>query len=175
MGCAFPHDRVYHLGVADRLGSDVAISNQAFGARIYPIIAFDLDHRSQHRCSALLGDLDQFFRERAHLPATASWSRSFHHGSMNTFIIPPHTAGLSDEISSSRSIRTILGFRVRMTSMASRFTSASPHPPPIVPRISPHAVTTILAPTSRGVEPFVETIVATAIVSPLWRNSFTWW
>src|SRR5262249_61893659 len=99
MGCAFPDDCVYHFGVADRLGSDLAITNQAFGPGIYSIIAFDLDHLSQHRGRALLGDLDQFFGERAHLPATASWSRSFHPGSRNTFIIPPHTAGLSDEIS----------------------------------------------------------------------------
>jgi hypothetical protein len=63
MGCAFPDNCFYHLGVADRLGSELAITNQAFGAGIYPIIAFDLDHRSQHRCSALLGDLDKFFRE----------------------------------------------------------------------------------------------------------------
>ena len=70
-------------------------------------------------------------------------------------------------------MRTVLGLRVRMTSIASRFTSASPQPPPMVPRISPQAVTTILAPTSRGVEPLVETMVATARVSPLSRNSFT--
>src|SRR5262249_46086969 len=175
MGCAFPDDCFYHFGVADRLGSDLAITNQAFGPGIYSIIAFDLDHRSQHRGSALRGALVQFFEECAHLPATAPWSPSSHHGSMNTFMIPPHTAGLSDEMSSKRSIRTIRGLRVRMPSMASRFTSASPHPPPIVPRISPHAVTTIWAPTSRGVDLFVETIVAPAIVSLLSRNSFTWW
>src|SRR6266498_436478 len=78
---------------------------------------------------------------------------------MNTFMMPPQTAGLSDEISSSRSTRTVRGLRARMTSMASLLTSASPQPPPIVPRISPQAVTTILAPTSRGVEPFVDTMV----------------
>ena len=92
---------------------------------------------------------------------------------MKTFMIPPHTAGLSEEISSSRSTRTVRGLRERITSIASRFTSASPQPPPMVPRISPQAVTTILAPTSRGVEPLAETMVATATVSPLSRNSFT--
>ena len=92
---------------------------------------------------------------------------------MKTFMMPPHTAGLSDEMSSRRSTRTVRGLRVRTTSMASRRTSASPQPPPMVPRISPHAVTTILAPTSRGVEPLVETMVATATVSPLSRNSLT--
>src|SRR4029434_1784235 len=175
MDCAFSDNCLNDLGIADRLSSYLAVTNQAFGTGVHPLIAFDLDHRSQHRCRALLGDLDEFFRQRTHLLVTASWSRSFHHGSMNTFMIPPHTAGLSDEMSSKRSIRTSLGLRVRIASMASRFTSASPQPPPMVPRISPHAVTTILAPTSRGVEPFVDTLVTPASVSPLSRNSFTWW
>ena len=163
------------LGVADRFGSATLpsrIRHLAPGSiRPSPSTSTTV---SQHRRFALLGDLDEFFRQRTHLPLAASWSRSFHHGSMKTFMMPPHTAGLSDEISSSRSIRTVRGLRVRITSMASRFTSASPQPPPMVPRISPQAVTTILAPTSRGVEPLADTMVATATVSPLSRNSFTW-
>src|SRR5512144_1116703 len=137
MGGAFPDDCPDDVWVTDSFSANLTVTNQAFGSGNDSLIAFHLDHRSQHRSGTLLDDLDEFFRERTHLWGKASWSRSFHHGSMNTFMIPPHTAGLSDEMSSKRSIRTVRGLRVRMTSMASRFTSASPQPPPMVPRISP--------------------------------------
>src|SRR4030095_16257476 len=153
MDCAFSDNCLNDLGIADRLSSYLAVTNQAFGNGVHAPMAFDLDHRSQHRCRALLGDLDEFFRQRTHLLVTAYWSRSFPQGSMNASMIPPHPAGVSDEMSSKRSIRTVLGLRVRIASMASRFQSASPQPPPMVPRLSPHRVTIILAPTSRGVEP----------------------
>src|SRR4030095_5986613 len=151
-----------------------AVAHQALGAGLDASNAIHFDDRGKHGRVALLTDFNQFFRKGTHLPPAASWSRSCHHGSIKTFIMPPQTAGLSEEISSNKSTRTVRGLRVRITSIASRFTSASPQPPPMVPRISPHAVTTILAPTSRGVDPFADTIVATARVSPLSRNSFTW-
>src|ERR1043166_7082951 len=175
MDCAFSNNRVDDFTIADGLGANFAVVYEALRAGLNPVTAFDLDDRRQNRSNPVFGDVDQFCRERAHLRFAASSSRSFHHGSIKTFMIPPHTAGLSDEISSRRSIRTIRGSRVRITSIASRFTSASPHPPPIVPSISPQAVTTIFAPTSRGVDPLVETMVASARVSPLLRNSLTWW
>jgi hypothetical protein len=58
---AFPDDCFYDLGVTDRFGSDLAITNQAFGTGIHPIVAFNLDYRCQHRRGALLGDLYKFF------------------------------------------------------------------------------------------------------------------
>src|SRR6266513_3920816 len=175
MGAAFLEDRLNYPGVTHGFRCYLAVTNQALGTGLYAVISLYLDHGGEHRGSFLLADPDQFFRQRTHFELATSSSRSFHHGSMKTFMMPPQTAGLSDEMSSKRSTLTIRGLRVRITSIASRFTSASPQPPPMVPRISPHAVTTILAPTSRGVEPLVETIVATAKVSPLSRNSFTWW
>src|ERR1043166_8097415 len=173
MNRAFANNRVDDFSIADRFGANFAIAYQALSPGFDPVTAFDLDDRRQNGSNTLLGNVDQFCGERAHFRFAASSSRSFHQGSIKTFMMPPHTAGLSDEISSRRSTRTVRGLRVRITSMASRFTSASPQPPPMVPRISPQAVTTIFAPTSRGVEPLVEIIVARASVSPLSRNSFT--
>src|SRR5262249_60669407 len=74
MGCAFPDDCFYHFGVADRLGSDFAITNQAFGPGIYSIIAFDLDSRSQHRGRALLVALAQFSRGGCPFPRPPPWA-----------------------------------------------------------------------------------------------------
>src|SRR5262245_15277781 len=134
---ALAHNGIDDLGVTDSLGAHPAVTDQAFGARLDLDAAFRFDDRGQYRRHALLGDLDKFLSQRAHFARTASWSRSFHHGSMNTFMMPPHTAGLSDEMSSSKSTRTVRGFLVRIASIASRFTSASPQPPPMVPKISP--------------------------------------
>ena len=61
MGCAFSDDRFHEGRIADGFGSDLAVTNQAFGACFHSIVAFDLDHRGQHRGGALLGDLDEFF------------------------------------------------------------------------------------------------------------------
>jgi len=45
-------------------------------------------------------------------------------------------------------------------------TSASMQPPPIEPIIAPSALTSILEPMARGVDPLVDTTVARAAVSP---------
>src|SRR6266852_2365906 len=95
-------------------------------------------------------------------------------GCTNTSKMPPHTPWLSMAISSVRSTCTIVGRRVSMTLSAARHTSASPHPPPTVPLISPPRCTSIFAPTSRGTEPLRLTMVATAVVSPAsicWMSS----
>src|SRR5947208_14528988 len=133
-------------GVTHGFLSYLAVTKQALGAGLYAVVSLYLDHGGEHRGSFLLADPDQFFRQRTHFELATSSSRSFHHGSMNTFMIPPQTAALSDEMSSKRSTLTTRGLRVRLTSIASRFTSASPQPTPMVPRIAPYTVTTILAP-----------------------------
>jgi len=97
----------------------------------------------------------------------------FRHGSIKTSMVPPQTAGLFDSMSSMSSTPDITGRCERIDWTASRQTSASPQPPPTVPRIAPEAVTTICAPTSRGVEPRVETMVVTATVSPSSKNCLT--
>jgi hypothetical protein len=62
MDGAFLENCLYDASVADRFGSDLAVTNQAFGTGLHPIMAFDLDHRSQHSRGSLLDDLDECFR-----------------------------------------------------------------------------------------------------------------
>src|SRR5579883_413048 len=57
--------------------------------------------------------------------------------------------------------------------MACSITSVSTQPPLIEPATSPRAVTAILAPAGRGVEPDVVSTVATAMRSPRPRHSST--
>ncbi len=86
-------------------------------------------------------------------------------------MIPPHTPSACIETSSVRSTRTVVAAPVWITSSAARITSASPQPPPTVPTCRPSGWMIILAPTSRGTEPFTSMIVATATVSSAAMNS----
>ena len=93
--------------------------------------------------------------------------------STNTSMIPPHTPNVCIETSSVRSTRTVVGSPVWITSSAARSTSASPQPPPTVPTCRPSGWMIILAPTSRGTEPLMSMMVATATVSSASMKSFS--
>ena len=66
----------------------------------------------------------------------------------------------SPSVGSVRSTTTVRDSPSSMVSMALCQTSASPHPPPIVPANVPSGRSSITAPVDRGVEPDVSDTVA---------------
>ena len=123
--------------------------------------AFRLRSRQWDGERILAGELNRWARVPARYPAVSGPQRS-----TKTSMIPPQTPRLSMEMSSVRSTRTVRGCPSLITSRAARITSASPHPPPTVPTWSPVGCISILAPTSRGTDPFTIVMVAMATVVP---------
>src|SRR5690606_31171292 len=91
-------------------------------------------------------------------------------GSTSTFMRPPHTSSSSSR-SPAKSTSTSRAKPVSITSWATDRMTPSPHPPPTVPVTLKSGLTSILAPASRGVDPSVHTIVASAERSALFSSS----
>ncbi len=86
------------------------------------------------------------------------------------FNCPPQISPLSYAASCPRLNVRCFGFSVSITSRAAFQTSASTHPPPIVPSIDPSSRTSIFALSKLGIDPFTCTIVATAHFCPNRRS-----
>src|SRR2546427_5605016 len=90
-------------------------------------------------------------------------------------MLPPQRSPLSSASVSVRSKLSRFGLSRRMTAAASRQTSASTQPPPMLPSWEPSSKTSILAASRRGVEPLRATMVASAPRRPLRRRSTISW
>src|SRR3954469_5702073 len=91
-------------------------------------------------------------------------------GSMKTSSVPPHTNPVSYFGLLFRLKVSVRGFSCCITSRAACHTSASTHPPPMVPTMEPSSRTSIFAVLKEGIDPRTLMIVASAARRPLRRR-----